>query len=232
MVEAKDFADLSGLPDTVDDQVLQLVMAEYRDLVESLRANEELGERRLDVYLTLIAATTAAIGLASSRFEESIDPLVSIAAVAAGVMLVFGLMTLRRIMQRNITTSAYMNGLRRIRAFVIRRQPEAAILLPFPPARHPIERRKEPPRYGIGKGGLLETVAALNCALSAIAVAGLIWLPVRRLPVSAVAAVLCVVLTWIGQVKWAIRTYDRAAKHGASTRQENVDAWRRWVESR
>lgn len=231
MVEAKDFADLSGLPNTVDDQVLELMMAEHRDLVESLRANEELGERRLDVYLTLIAATTAAIGLASSRFEESIDPLVSIASLAAGVMLVFGLMTLRRIMQRNITTSAYMNGLRRIRAFVTRRQPEAAILLPFPPERQPIERRKEPPQYGIGKGGLLETVAALNCALSAVAVAGLIWLPVRRLPVSAAAAVLCVVLTWIGQVKWAMRTYDRAAK-GASTRQENVDAWRRWVESR
>jgi hypothetical protein len=116
MTEGVDFADLSDLPKAIDERLMRLIMAEYEDLVASLRSNEELGERRLDAYLTLIAAVTAAIGLASSRFEDDTAPLIGVATVAAGLMTVFGIMTLRRMMVRNVTTSVFMNGLRRIRA--------------------------------------------------------------------------------------------------------------------
>jgi hypothetical protein len=67
--ERPEFGDLADLPSTVGPDVMRLIMAEYEDLTTSLRANEELGERRLDAYLTVLAAVTAAIGLAASRFE-------------------------------------------------------------------------------------------------------------------------------------------------------------------
>lgn len=60
-------------------------------------------------------------------------------------------------MVRNLMTSNYMNGLRRIRALFVQLQPEAATILSFPPKRKPVSRAKTGRKYGIGKGGLLES---------------------------------------------------------------------------
>jgi hypothetical protein len=73
VTQTEDFRDLDDLPRSIDDHVRSLITQEYQDLAAALRANEELGERRLDAYLTLVAAITAAIGLASSRGDQDAD---------------------------------------------------------------------------------------------------------------------------------------------------------------
>lgn len=224
--------DLSGLPKLLDARLERLIMAEYEDLVASMRSNEELGERRLHVFLTLIAAVTAAIGLASSRFVDDISPLVAITAVAGALILIVGLMTLRRIMVRNLVTSKYMNGLRRIRALFVQLQPEAVMILSFPPERKPVLRVKTGRRYGIGKGGLLETVAAINSFLVAVVIAGSMWLLDAPVSMSLGVGSLTALVGWIAQMEWTMATYKRDVERDTLEREKNLAALQKWTESR
>ena len=231
--------DLSHLPRFVTPQIRELMMAEYEDLVTSLRSNEELGERRLDVFLTVIAAVSAAIGLASSRFEDDQTALVAVALVAASVLLIFGLMTLRRVMVRNVTTTLYRNGLRRIRAFYLQHQPDAAMLLPYPPSeksltrkRGALKRRKESAAenkrtswWTLGTGGLLETVAAINCGLAGLVVAASVWLLGVALIISLLVAVVAALGIWIAQMYWADETYEKLESKTKHDRQGTLAYW-------
>lgn len=225
-------SDLDDLPHSIDDKMHVLITQEYSDLATSLRSNEELGERRLDAYLTLTAAITAAIGLASNRFEGNADPLIAVATVAALLMLLFGFMTLRRIVERNVTTSTFKNGLRRIRAVLVQSQPEVASILAFPPEKEPVIRTKPGARFGIGAGGLLETVAALNAALAGVASGGAVWLGTAHLPLSLFAAAAVFIVAWIVQLTWAGRLYRRLSEKYAGNRSRDLDAWLLWARSR
>ena len=231
--------DLSHLPSSVTPEIRELITAEYEDLVASLRSNEELGERRLDVFLTVIAAVTAAIGLASSRFEDDQTTLIAIALVAASVLLIFGLMTLRRVMVRNVTTTLYRNGLRRIRGFYLQHQPDAAMLLPYPPSEKPIPRKRGALRprkesaddnkrtslWTLGTGGLLETVAAINCGLASFIIAAGVWLFGAAVIISLVAALGAALGTWIAQMYWADETYEKLEKKTKCDRLRILDDW-------
>lgn len=230
--------DLSRLPLSVSPEFLELIKAEYEDLTTSLRANEELGERRLDVFLTVIAAVIAAIGLASSRFEDDQTTLVAMALAAASVLLIFGLMTLRRVTVRNVTTTLYRNGLRRIRAFYLQLEPDAAKLLPYPPAEKPMERkrgalaqRREPTDkkrtswWTLGTGGLLETVAAINCGLAGVVAAAAIWLLGAAVIISLLLALVLVVGVWIAQMYWADETYKKLEDKRRDDRERALSYW-------
>jgi putative (di)nucleoside polyphosphate hydrolase len=187
---------------------------------------EELGERRLDAYLTVIAAVTAAIGLASSRFEDDISSLVVVAVVAATLVLIFGLMTLRRIIGRNVATSDFMNGLRRIRAFLVQANPEAATILPYPPKHQPIQRRRDSV-WRLGNAGLLETVAAVNGGLAAVIVAGTTRLAEGSVLLSLLSGLVAAVLGWPAQLKWAKDTYPKVTAKRAENRKADLDSWQR-----
>lgn len=225
------FADLAELPRDAGAQFEQLVMAEYSDLVESVRSNEELGERRLSAYLTVIAAVTAAVGLASGRYEQDAEPLIAVGVVAAVLMLAFGLMTLRRVMERNITTSTYLNGLRRIRAYFAQSDPHLAHLFVFPPERSSVERTRTS-TYGIGKGGLLETVAALNCVIAGVAAGGTTALLSGSRALSIVVGTAGAIGSWFAQLAWAGSVYRTVTIQRSKRRDEDLAAWMEWSESR
>lgn len=227
----KDFVDLTDLPRALDDNLVPLIMAEYVDLTASMRANEELGERRLDAFLTVIAAVTAAIGLASGRFESDTSSLLAIAAAAASLLLIFGLMTLRRIMGRNLTTTEYLNALRRIRAFLVQGQPEAARILAFPPERKPVTRKRDS-LWGLEKAGLLETIAAVNCGLIMVVAVASMQLLGEALVLSLLGGILVAVLAWLAQMKWAKETYSKLTETREGSRRANLDSWQRWTATR
>jgi hypothetical protein len=111
-------------------------------------------------------------------------------------------------------------------------QPEAVMILSFPPEREPVQRMKVGPRYGIGKGGLLETVAAINSFLVAVVVAGSIWLLDAPLSLSLGAGSLAASAGWIAQMEWTIGTYTRANERDTLVRGKDLAAWQQWAESR
>jgi putative (di)nucleoside polyphosphate hydrolase len=227
--------DLSDLPASASPEIRELIKAEYEDLVASLRSNEELGERRLDVLLTVIAAVTAALGLASGSFEGNQTTLVSVAMVAASLLLVFGLMTLRRVMVRNIATTNYMNGLRRIRAFFLKQNPDAAPLFTYPPQKKALKRKRESPKassredstrwWTLGNAGLLETVAAINCALTGLVVGGAAWLVGAAVIASLVAGLVAAIGAWMAQMRWTDKTYESLRNRNDERRQKVLEYW-------
>jgi hypothetical protein len=70
---AMDVESLELVSNALDDRSATLLMAEYEHLGASLLSNEETGEKRVDVFLTLIAAVTVAMGLAADRLAR--DPV-------------------------------------------------------------------------------------------------------------------------------------------------------------
>jgi hypothetical protein len=184
------------------------LLAEYEHLGASLLTNEDAGEKRVGVFLALIAAVTEAIGLGAERLRVDASSLGWVVLISCVVLLLYGVTTLRRIMRRNVVTTTYLNGLRRIRAAFIWRYPKLIHVLTFLPGEQP-EVRERRPWWGIGSAGFLEVVATTNSLLAACAVSAAIWLMEYGLPVIALAAPATVVLTWLVQMRWSTWTYDK-----------------------
>lgn len=148
----------------MDDE--KLLMAEYERFAESFWKNEEIGEKRLNFYITLTTAVLAGIiALVSSDHKNISDDTVCLIVTAAlsGVFL-FGVVTFFRILQRNRVTDEYKCTLDFIRAELSRLSSSLSDFeLPF------WNNRKKH-----FKGGLAETAGVMNCIVLAVIVA--IWL--------------------------------------------------------
>jgi hypothetical protein len=233
-VEEQADSDLRELPSHLEDPQIKLLMADYEHLTKSFHMNEEMGERRVNVFFGLIGAFTAALGLASDWFATDAD-LAGAAAVASFALLAFGVVTLRRLMERNLVTTSYLNGLRRIRAFFVWQEPELANVLPFVPRTTPHVRRRGTKRnrdgkkgeerwWGLGKAGYLESAAAANCFLAAAGVGAplsqqtAVW---WWLTLAAVAAA----ATWLAQMSWARATYKSGTDKESIERREALEWW-------
>jgi hypothetical protein len=215
--------DLQNLPTAFDDRSAELLRSEYDHLAASLLSNEEEGERRVNVLLTLLAAVIAGVGLGADRLTASVDVLFTVLLMSSMILAMYGLVTLRRIIERNITTTDYLNGLRRIRAAFIKTHPEILQALPFVPGK--IRQRKREPWWGLGKAGFLEVVAATNCIVLAMGIAGAVWLVWRSWPIAAAAALVVVVATWLGQMSWARYAYANERGKRGKERRDALLAW-------
>lgn len=215
-------SDLLDLPSKLGDRQVALLMAEYEHLGTSFLSNEDMGERRVNIFLGLIAAVSAALGLAAEKVPLTL--VFRLAAAAATVLLLFGLVTLRRLMQRNLVTTDYLNGMRRIRAFFARAQPALARVLLYVPGEKPLKREREGWRWGLGKAGYLEVVAAANCLLVVVALGGWSWAGDSG---SWWWIVLAALVAWIAQLEWTGLTYRAAARR---RRERRGKALRWWAE--
>lgn len=178
----------------------------------------------MNVLVGLVAAVIAGLGLAADRFVD--DPrLFGWTAVGASVLLLgFGLMTLRRIMERNLATTDFLNGLRLIRIGFLLRDPAAVGLLPFMSSPDPLTRSKG---WGLGKAGFLETVALVNSVVAAVAVAVVAGVTARDTIPWGLAAPAAAMAAWVLQIAWSRRVYRNEAKQLGSQRQ---NALRWWIE--
>ncbi len=94
----------------------EILLAEYKQFAEMFRWNEETGERRVNIILTLFTVAGAATAL---LFSANIDLATGTKArVAGGITLslfVIGIATLARIVRRNVATDEYKHALDTIR---------------------------------------------------------------------------------------------------------------------
>jgi hypothetical protein len=215
--------DIQNLPTALNDRSTELLRAEYEHLAASLLSNEEEGERRVNVLLTLLAAVIAGIGLGADRFTANVDVLVAAVLVSSVILAMYGLVTLRRIVERNLTTTDYLNGLRRIRAAFIKANPEILEVVPFVPGK--IRRREREPWWGLGRAGFLEVVAATNCVVLAIGVAAAVWLSWRFWTIAFAAALVMVIATWLGQMHWVRSAYANESAKRGKERNDALLAW-------
>ena len=196
-------------PDAVRERFPDFLLAEHEHVAESLLRNEESGEKRAAFFVSLAGAAAAVLAFAFGG-DTSIVPLQRVLEAAAGsaaFLLILGLLTVRRLIERHIATDRYTFALRSLRRAFLTRQDAQA----FPNAFFGLYQPHQPREVSVlslGKGGWLETVSFINAVLAGLGVAA--WTgsvspawPWFWLAVAAFGA------TWAGQILYARRKLSK-----------------------
>jgi hypothetical protein len=160
--------------------------------MRALTENEALGERRVQVFLTVISAAGIAIGLIANR--TSVDALLAIGAGVSFLLTVLGFLTNLRVAQRNTTTSRYKLDLYRLRRYIAGTNERLIGALPFMNEKDPQLRTR--PWYP-SRGGLVEFVGILTGMLAGVGAFCGVYAAWRSLPASLAAAAVAAVGLWL-----------------------------------
>lgn len=155
--------EMEGSP--VRDDHEKFLLAEYEHFADGFFKNEEIGERRIQFFITVATAVLGGVVvlLTSDHVQLSKASLRQIATAALLSVLLLGVVTFGRILQRDRVTDEYKGVLRYLREQWRRRSPGLEDYdLPFRPARHWLLR-----------GSLALIAALMNSVLLASAVA--VW---------------------------------------------------------
>lgn len=141
----------------------ELIRLEYANLSAQFVANEEMGERRVALLVTLTAGLGAAAAFAHEKLGGQAFPEMWLGVNVA--WLLFGYLTLLRILKRNKATDFYKARLRALRQWFVDEGDEALRRsLPFDPWNEEREARAGL-RFRMsqgGTGGYAELVAFVN----------------------------------------------------------------------
>lgn len=145
-----------------------LLLAEYAHFSESFWKNEEMGEKRVNFFITLSTAILAGIVALFTADPDDIQPAVirELASGALAINLLIGIVTLVRILWRNKVTEEFKNIVDYLRQEMLQRSVALEnYALPF------IEKKK---RWKF-RGGLAEVIALMNSIICTTMVG--IWQP-------------------------------------------------------
>ena len=143
---------------------------ELQNHLEEFRRSEELGETRLNIYLTIVTAILGTSGYivytgTTGSLETQLNDL-WIIFFAFLATLMFGIITLLRMVHRDLYSSQKLRAANRIRRYFVERDRGIIRYLEFPPC------DDQPPRkWRTKNGGLVMTVLFLNSFLMAIMLA-------------------------------------------------------------
>lgn len=152
------------------------MQAEYEHHLSEFRRNEELGESRVNLFLAII---TAVLGGGAFLFIEAMsdakghkflaNEIYLIIACAFVVALLFGYVTLLRLVHRNLASSEELRASHRIKKYFTDRDPQIWNYLYYKPYDN-IPKREGRSKKGaiFGRGGFVETVMLINAILVAI----------------------------------------------------------------
>lgn len=145
---------------------VSFLLEEYKQLGESFLRNEELGERRVNFFITITTAVVAGLAAIWKVSDGGFDLALIIFGLAA--VLLFGIVTLVRIIRRNLVTHEYLRALGRIRGYFAKRDRKIRNILPYPPYDdQPQREKKRKDILSLGTGGLVEMVALVNSLILA-----------------------------------------------------------------
>jgi hypothetical protein len=138
---------------------VNFLLAEHEYLGDCFWRNEEIGERRVNFFITLVTAAIAAlVALATSEegnLKEAEVYLITVFALLA--LLSFGIVTLLRMIHRNTVTDGYKRAMEMIRSHFRNLDERLQDYQPF---------EKGKPRK-LGTGGLVDMVALVNSVIVA-----------------------------------------------------------------
>jgi len=126
---------------------------------ESFLRNEELGEKRLEFFITLVTAVAGGLVVLYTAKDSLVqhDQLPVVTSGALATLLLLGFITYARILHRNRVTDQYQDTLRYVRRKVLTLHPELESYI--------VPSRIRGGRWERFRGGLAETVGALNAIL-------------------------------------------------------------------
>jgi hypothetical protein len=141
------------------------MLAEYERLRELFIKNEEDGNTRINLFITLTTSLMGAFGI-SKHFEKSDNFQVGLLFFPVLIGLFFlGIFILRRILQRNIATDGYKDKFDRIRLYFLQYDSDLIKYLPYLPFKKTTDterREKWKHWYSAGSGGYAQIMTLLN----------------------------------------------------------------------
>ncbi len=188
----------------LDDQQWALLLSTYENRQALLTENEELGERRLQVLLTVASASGVAVGLVADRMGG--EALLAVGASVSGLLMVLGVLTNMRVAQRDCTTSGLKLHLYRLRRFVASDNEGLVAALPYMNDAAPQMRAR--PWYP-SRGGLVEFVGVLTAIFGGIAAFSSAFALSTSVILSLAAGVVTIIGSWVLQI-WAVRGIYRS----------------------
>jgi hypothetical protein len=185
---------------------VNFLLAEYQSHRDEFRRSEEVGETRVNFFITVTTAVLAALAIRDQGIWAggTVDPIFF---PGLGALLLFGVVTLMRLIRRNLVSHEQLRAMGRIRSYFARDEQILQYLYYEPRDDSPCREKEWDQIFSLGTGGLVETVALVNglivaafCALFALSYPKWnIWL----------VALLGLITAWIGIFIYVRNRYDR-----------------------
>jgi hypothetical protein len=191
----------------------QIMQAELQNHLEEFRRSEQLGENRLTIYLTIVTAVLGGSGfLVYFQVQDGASKLTQIDLriifLACLATLIFGVLTLLRMVHRNLISNEELRAANRIRMYFVERDRDILKYLQYTP------NDDKPIREWKWKnGGLVDTVVLLNALLVAIIMAtivALMSLNCRSDSFIAFSGISGFLAAWIIQILFVKNEYGKA----------------------
>ncbi|MBL8097933.1 MAG: RNA pyrophosphohydrolase [Anaerolineales bacterium] len=178
----------------------KLLLAEHKLFTDAFWKNEDIGEKRVEFFVTLTTAIIAGL-VALITSKQSTMPYEILREISTGALislLLFGLITLSRILQRNRVTDEYKGIVDYLRDQLKKRSSNLLNYeLPFK-----VHKR-------LFTGGLAETVSLMNSIIFSIITA--LWVEEK---IKLLGIILSFILSFILQI--SLSRKDRIAKPRSS----------------
>jgi len=186
---------------------VNFLLAEYQSHGDEFRRSEQVGETRVNFFVTVTTAVLAALAIREEGIWAggAVDPIFF---YGLGALLLFGVVTLMRLIRRNLESHKQLRAMNRIRRYFTDRDEEIRRHLYYEPRDDRPYRKKEWSQiFSLGTGGLVETVSLVNglivaalCALLAVSSSG--WI------VGGVLGLVGFIAAWIVQFVYVKHRYD------------------------
>lgn len=172
----------------------EFMLAQYELIHQRYLFEREVGEKRLNVFLTLITAVLGGLLLASTSQVAVADlPFLSVAGLA--LLLIFGFVTFDRIRLRTIACISWLTRANRVLKYFLDRHEELKLFA----EPYAIVESSETWGQSLMLNGLVRTVAILN-TLTAIAIGAIACENYGSAPRPYWAIVLAAAAVWLVHV--------------------------------
>ena len=187
------------------------MLAEHERLSSLYLYNSEMGEKRASLYLTLVSASTAVLfGLA--QFSPDVRYLLWPGIGLVAGMLVVGLVTYQRLIERRIRATEFLRAINRIHRYFVQKDPALEPFYFWPPCDDvPTFAGKRAPL-----SGLRDLIAVMNGLFAAVLVAALgvaLW-PGFDYVAAASIAVGVGLVVWFLQGRYEAWSCKKATREG------------------
>lgn len=190
--------------------VAEFLLEEYRAYREALNENERIGEGRVNLFLTITTAVLGALALKEDLTEAGGD-FDALFLFLLGVVFLFGMTTLARMLHRKRVAHKMKKALAELRAYFCDPASPVAAHLAWKPREKVDLPEMSPLAFAVPEnGGLVDATALLNSAvfgaLATQIALRLGWPPAAAWPAwgTAFAGFL---VAWAAQVVWVRSVY-------------------------
>ena len=193
------------------DPSTEAMLAEHERLADLYLHNAEMGERRTSLYLTVISAG-AAVFLGIAQFGAEMSSLLWPGIGFLAGLLVIGLVTFQRLIERRIRAAEYLRAINRVHRYFVENDPSLEPFFYWPPC------DDVPSFAGNGQAltGLRDVIAVLNSIFVGIliAVIGLALWPALHRAITIPLGLVAGVLAWLLHHRYETRCCARAEREG------------------